>query len=131
MVGISEDKATGVAYGGQQGTRTGSQCHETCRAATAARGGGGKMGTTHCRDLGFQNGARHRGRAPSPIAQWGLHPPLQARCPPAHPGVPAAPAQEHPPGGGAMPGGGAWSAALAPSPSWKAASGLCSTIPAL
>lgn len=40
MAGISEDKATSVAYGGQQGRRAGSHCHEMKREVTAAQGGG-------------------------------------------------------------------------------------------
>lgn len=40
MAGISEDKATSVAYGGQQGRRAGSHRHGMKRGATAAEGGG-------------------------------------------------------------------------------------------
>lgn len=48
MAGISEDKATSMAYGGQQGRRAGSHRHEMKTEGDCSPGWG--TGTTYCRD---------------------------------------------------------------------------------
>lgn len=132
MAGISEDKATGTAYGGRRGRRAG-------RAATAARGGGAEKGgppaagiqaSKAVHGMGAELPAPHLLSAPSQQLCGGCIPHFKLGTPLPMQGYPQPPKSIRLcPGRGAAPGG-AGAQPSPPSPSWKAASGLYSAIPA-
>lgn len=115
--GMAEDTATGVAYGGRRGRRTGSQGHKRRRAATTAQGGGQGPPTAG-------TWAARRPTCPPPSYPTQLSEgctPHASSVTPACLGGTCSPLKEH-----QRAALGVRSAALAltPSPSWKAASGL-------
>lgn len=125
MAGISEDKATSMAYGGQQGRRAGSHRHKMKRGVTAAQGGGQEQraaGTPAaragcgCQEIAcppslqppkYLSGGCTPHYKPSLCLFWSIQSPAKASACPLV---------------GRSPGAG--STAFTPSPSWKAASGL-------
>lgn len=126
MAGISEDKATSVAYGGQQGRRAGSHHHEMKMGGDCSPGWG--VGTTCCRDPNGQGRVWGAGRSPVPHLCIPLNISVGVALPITNPVPLAILGYAEPPKStacspvGRSPGAG--SAALTPSPSWKAASGL-------